>query len=326
MARNLTAVVVWMLLAGLPACSSQKPAEPSTRPGQGKKDTRRIRSFPLTGTVRQVDRESGEVSIAHEEIPGFMPAMTMPFNLKGQDVLADLQVGDRVEGTLRVESTRSRLEGVEITEEAPPPTLSLSMKDGKVTLREKTPVLEPGQKVPDFSMTTQSGEPLALSDLRGKTVVLTFVYTRCPLPEYCPLMDRKFAEIARRLALRGDRARDVRLLSVSFDPEHDTPDVLEKHAAVVGARPPLWRFAVAAHDELRKVAEPLGLMYAPMSNEIAHSLSTAVIGPDGRLIRLERGSAWTVEELMASILSHASPGAKTRASDDAASEIGEPRE
>ncbi|HEU5115187.1 MAG TPA: SCO family protein [Isosphaeraceae bacterium] len=326
MARILTAIAVFTLLVGLPACSSQEPPEPSTRPEQARKDSGRIRSFLLTGTVRQVDRDSGEVSIAHEEIAGFMPAMTMPFNLKGQEVLKELQVGDRVEGTLLVESSRSRLEGVEITEEAPPPTLSLSMKDGKVSLREKAPVLEPGQKVPDFSMTTQSGETLALSDLRGKTVVLTFVYTRCPLPEYCPLMDKKFAEIARRVALRGDRARDVRLLSVSFDPEHDTPDVLEKHAAVVGARPPLWRFAVAAHDELRKVAEPLGLMYAPMSNEIAHSLSTAVIGPDGRLIRLERGSAWTVNELMAGIPSHSSPEAKSGAADDELSETGKARD
>ena len=115
-------------------------------------------------------------------------------------------------------------------------------------------------------------------------------------------MDKKFADLVRRLALRGDRAEGVRLLSVSFDPEHDTPEILARHAALVGAKPPMWRFAVASHDELRKVAEPLGLMYAPMTNEIAHSLSTAVISPDGRLVRLERGGGWTVSDLMPAIL------------------------
>lgn len=309
--RNLTRVGVLILVAVLPACSSRAPeAEP--KPGQKHTETRAVRSFRLTGTVRQLDRESGEVSIAHDAIPDFMPAMTMPFNLKSQEVLEELQVGDQVEGRLVVGPETSRLEAVEITEEARPPDLSLAMENGQIVLKEKPKVLEPGEVVPDFSMTTQSGEPLALSDLRGKTVVLTFVYTRCPLPEYCPLMDRKFGELARRLALRRERAEAVRLLSVSFDPEHDTPEVLAKHAALVGAKPPLWRFAVASHEELRKVAQPLGLMYAPTSREIAHSLSTAVIGPDGRLERLERGGSWSVSELMPTVLSAASEAPKTR--------------
>lgn len=307
MGRYLAVASLSVVLAGLPACSQEGP-ERVEKPVQAEAGPKKIRSFTLKGTVRQVDRESGEVSIAHEEIPGFMPAMTMPFNLKGQEVLEDLQKGDQVEGALVVGPEHSRLERVEITEEARPPAFSLTMEDGQIALREKKPVLEPGEEVPDFSMTTQAGQTLRLSDLRGKTVVLTFVYTRCPLPEYCPLMDKKFAEISRRLALRGDRAGPVRLLSVSFDPEHDSPEVLARHAKLVGAKPPLWRFCVASHEELRKVAEPLGLMYAPMTNEIAHSLSTSVIGPDGRLVRLERGNTWSVSDLLPSVLSARSQG------------------
>ncbi len=117
--------------------------------------------------------------------------------------------------------------------------------------------------VPDFTMTTQEGRTLALSELRGKVVVLTFIYTRCPLPDFCPLMDRKIKELAGKVDAMPGRAEQVRLLSVSFDPEHDTPEVLRKHAQVQGARPPLWTFAVASHDELAKVAGPLGLMYGP---------------------------------------------------------------
>ncbi len=114
-------------------------------------------------------------------------------------------------------------------------------------------------------------------------------------------MDQKFAELARRLNRSPDRARQVRLLSVSFDPEYDTPQVLSEHARRLGAEPPGWTFAVADHEELRKVAEPLGLSYAPMSDQIRHSLSTALIAPDGTLIQLETGNSWRPEDLYGEI-------------------------
>jgi protein SCO1/2 len=107
-------------------------------------------------------------------------------------------------------------------------------------------------------------------------------------------MDRHFGEIARGLAASDPQAAEgVRLLSISFDPEHDTPETLRRHAARVGAEPPLWTLAVAPHDELRKVAEDLGLTYGPTGDEIRHTLSTAVIDPEGRLARLWTGSDWS---------------------------------
>jgi protein SCO1/2 len=135
--------------------------------------------------------------------------------------------------------------------------------------------------------------------------VLTFIYTRCPLPDYCPAIDGKFRRLADRLSQVKGRAEGVRLLSVSFDPEHDTPEALRKHAALVGARPPLWTFAVASHEERRKVAERLGLMYGPMPNEIVHNLCTAVVAPDGTLARLEvgaSGKSWEPDDLLRTVL------------------------
>ena len=145
-----------------------------------------------------------------------------------------------------------------------------------------------------------------LSDLRGKVVVLTFIYTRCPLPDFCPLMDRKFADLAQKINTFPARAQHIRLISLSFDPEHDQPDVLRKHAAIRGAVPPLWTFAVASHDELAKIAAPLGLFYEPGTNEIAHNLSTAVIDPHGKLARLDVGTQrnrWETTDLLKSIYS-----------------------
>ena len=144
-------------------------------------------------------------------------------------------------------------------------------------------LLKPGEPVPDFAMTTQDGSTLRLSDLRGEVVVLTFIYTRCPMPEFCPAMDAKFAELARRISAAPGRSDRVRLLSVSFDPEHDTPEVLAAHAARRGARPPLWTFAAASHRSWPRSPGPLGLTYVPGTREIEHNLRAAVIGPDGRL-------------------------------------------
>lgn len=241
------------------------------------------KSYSLVGVVRTVDRETGIVAIRHEAIPGYMPAMTMPFDLKGWDVLDELEPGDEVAGTLQVDRSTSKLTDLRVTvvATAPPETVTIHRK-----------VLEVGAPVPDFEMTTQDGSPLRLSELRGKVVVLTFIYTRCPLPDYCPAMDQKFARLAQLIAPHSDWSDRARLLSVSFDPEHDTPEALSKHARLRGAKAPLWTFAVATHSELRKVAESLGLMYGPTPNEIIHNLTTAVIGPDGKLVRLESGNGW----------------------------------
>ena len=256
-----------------------------------------VKAYRIVGVVRKVEADAAKVTIAHEDIPGFMPAMTMPFKVKIKESLDDVREGDKVEATLTIYPDRSELDGLNVTEPALPPTLKLHVTDGKMELRPEVPRLTPGEAVPDFSMTDQDGKPVKLSNFRGKVVVLTFIYTRCPLPEFCPKMDTKFNELARMISTVRGRSDQVRLLSVSFDPEHDTPEVLKSHAELRGATPPLWRFAVASHDELRKVAEPLGLVYGPRPNEIAHNLSTAVIGPDGRLVRLEAGGSWTPVDL-----------------------------
>ena len=231
-----------------------------------------------------------------------MPAMTMPFDLEGQEVLEELRPGDEVEGTLVVGPLSSELVDLIITRPALPEPVVLDNTSGSPSLRPRREPLTPGQRVPDFTVTTQEGRPLSLSGLRGSTVALTFIYTRCPLPEFCPLMDQKFRRLAELVRLLPEaRERSVRLLSISFDPEHDTPEVLARHARLRGAEAPLWTFAVASHDELRKVSEPLGLLYGPTPDEIVHNLVTAVIGPDGRLVRLETGGDWTPEELFRTI-------------------------
>jgi protein SCO1/2 len=255
----------------------------------------------LVGRVEGVDTEASEVTIKHEAIPGFMGAMTMPFSVADRSLLADVRPGDEVKGRLRVSATDSALETLEVTRPAPAAPLQLDMKDHKAELKPRQLELVAGQLVPDFEMTTQEGKTLRLSELRGHVVVLTFIYTRCPLPDFCPLIDRKFRELAEKVGAVHARAERVRFLSVSFDPEHDTHQVLAAHAERLGARPPYWTFAVAAHEELAKVAPALGLTYAPGAIEITHNLATAIIDPNGKLVRLEHGRRWETNALFKTV-------------------------
>jgi protein SCO1 len=270
---------------------------------------KKIVDYRLRGVVRRVEPELSHVRIAHETIPGLMDTMEMRFLYKDRDLLRELKPGDEVEGTLRVVRENGavieyELKDLEVKKPATGPKLVFDSAKHELRSGEPPKKLEPGAPVPDFTMTTAAGKPLKLSDLRGKMVVMTFVYTRCPLPDFCPLMDRKFAELARQAAAVPSRARDIRLISLSFDPDHDTPEVLRKHAQMRGAEPPLWIYAVASHAELAKIAAPLGLFYAPGDREIAHNLCTAVIDGDGKLARLEVGTErnkWSAGDLLKTV-------------------------
>ncbi len=275
-----------------PSAARTTPGPPPAGPAE--------RTFTLKGVVRKVDPAAGEVTVAHEALPGFMPAMTMPFTPKDRACLEDVRPGDTVEGPIRVrfdakgEVKDYNLVDLTVTRPAPEePATPPGAAPGPPAAPTR-----PGEMVPDFAVTTQDGATLRLSELRGEVVVLTFIYTRCPLPDFCPAMDLKFADLARRIAVVPGRADHVRLLSVSFDPKHDTPAVLAAHAARRGGRPPLWTFAVASDEELGRVAGPLGLTVAAGSSEIAHNLRTAIIGPDGRLARLEVGGGWVAADVL----------------------------
>lgn len=270
-----------------------------------------VAHYPLTGIVRAVAPEKGQVLIRHREIPGFMKAMTMPFEPADPSILGLLNPGDQVEGRLRVEKQDGavlayQLLDLKVIQPAKPASQVLDVSRGKILARELPHRLEVGETVPDFVMTGQDGKSMKLSELRGKVIVLTFIYTRCPMPDFCPAMDRRFSDLDQHLKAFPKRAKDIRLVSLSFDPENDTPEVLRKHAAIRGASPPLWTYAVASHDELAKIAPRLGLLFEPDGKEITHNLCTAVIDPQGKLARLAVGTQenrWETAQFLKTIYS-----------------------
>jgi len=224
-----------------------------------------------------------------------MSAMTMPFALKDDWVFGVLQPGDTVNAELVVDGSHSWLEGIVITQEAAGDALGLATGEAHEA--------GPGDTVPDLTLLNQYGGRIHFHQYRGKILVLTFIYTRCPLPDYCPLMSNNFAEIENTLKKDPALYARTHLLSVTIDPQNDTPRVLRDYGA--GFVPEggtedfsHWEMATGSADEVKKVAEFFGLRYWQESGQIVHSLRTALIGPDGRVLKVYRGNDWKPEQVL----------------------------
>lgn len=255
------------------------------------------RAFDVRGRIAGFGDDGRTVFVEHEEIPGYMPAMTMRF--EARDGLPSLDVGDAVGFRLAVGPERSWIEAVERLPDDALPEHPAAASAPKPTARGGEPLLKPGDPVPDVRLVDQDNEAVRLSDYRGRALVLTFVYTRCPIPDYCPLMSRHFQRLQPELQRAfGERAQ---LLSISFDPEHDTPEVLAEYADRYTADLTTWTFATAEANELARATAPFGVFTEAEGEQILHNLVTAVVGPDGQLVRLWRGSDWRPEEVLSTV-------------------------
>ena len=256
------------------------------------------RRFELNGKVVSVDAGNRRVTVAHGEIPGFMPAMTMPFKVKEDWALSVLAPGQTVRATLVVEDERSWLEGITIIESSP------QSSSGTNARAPREPEL--GVELPDFKLTNQDALWIHLHQFRGRALLITFIYTRCPLPDFCPRMSMNFARIESALQKDPGLQARVHQLSVSFDTDFDSPPVLREYgqaysAAARGGNFRDWEFATGTADEVRELARFFGLEYRKDSGQIVHTLRTALIGPDGKLVRLYRGNDWTPAEVLEQI-------------------------
>jgi len=251
--------------------------------------------YTLTGKIVSVDKNSHRVTIAHQAISGYMGAMVMPFALEDNTFLDVMEPGDDIKATLVVASRASWLEDISLSHEV----------GGQSGMGQTNPVPDPqpGESVPDFALINQDGQRIDLGRYRGKALLLTFIYTRCPLPDYCILMSNNFAEIDK--ALQNDPALFARthLLSISFDPEHDTPQALRSYGEVYAGKQPgeafnHWEFASGTPNEVKDVTHFFGLSYWPDSGQIVHSLRTAIITPDGKIYKIYKGNEWKPADVL----------------------------
>jgi protein SCO1/2 len=254
------------------------------------------KTYPVRGRVVATNPADGTVMLAHEAIPGLMEAMTMPYRLAQPGVISELHAGDRITATLHASQgvagpENFRLDQIVVVGQARP--------DTPPAVQYHVPAA--GDAVPDFVFRNQSGKTIHLAQFRGKVVALTFVYARCPLADYCPRMSRNFAAVDKGLAADPKLYAATHLLTLSFDPEHDTPEVLRSYARSYTQQDfAHWDFAVPPADELGKVAQFFDLGITPgESTTLNHSLSTVVIGKDGKVIAFYPGNDWTAEQLLA---------------------------
>jgi len=241
----------------------------------------------LHGRVVAVDSGSRLLTVAHEDIPGLMSGMTMPFQVARQDdwIFGKIGPGDQLMATLLI-TDHAELQNVSFTK--------ASDVSGDRTSRLRVP--EVGDAVPDFSFVNQAGRTIHFRNFAGEPVLLTFIYTRCPVPDYCILMSSNFREVLAKLQADPAVGGRAQLLSISIDPEHDTPQALREYRRhYTGSVDPdfgRWQFASGSADETRKAADFFGLSYDEKQGKIVHTLRTVLVGGDGRIVKLYSGNQW----------------------------------
>jgi protein SCO1/2 len=257
------------------------------------------RTYPLRGQILGIEqpRPDGrrQLTVKHEDIPNFMPAMTMPYAV--QEPAERVQAGDLVTATLVVNPGGE----VYLTNLKKTGHAELPAGAGPVKIMD---VMKPGDEVPGDSLQDQAGVARKLSDWRGQALAVTFVYTRCPLPDFCPMLDRRFGELQRALAADLQLGDRVHLVSVSFDPAHDTPAVIQAHAKARGADPRTWSYLTGTPDAIGRFTSRFGVSTIADTNTaetFTHNLRTAVIDRKGRLVKIHSGNEWTVETLLAEL-------------------------
>lgn len=261
--------------AGNPSASSQK-------------------QYSVRGKVISVDQKDGVIALDTEEIPGFMEAMTMAYTLENPSEASALHPGDKITARLELNANGAVLSHIVIIQQA----------NLNVLPPVQYHVPQPGDAVPDFHFRNQSNREISLRQFRGKVLVLTFIYTRCPFPEYCLRMSRNFDQLDQMLAKDPKLYAKTHLLSISFDPKYDTPAVLRSYGGAYAGRNAKetfqhWDFAAPSQVQLASVLQWFDVGVTSGNGTVqTHSLSTAVVGPDGKIHAWYPTNNWTPQQVL----------------------------
>jgi protein SCO1 len=280
------ALIVCLALA-LPGCGR------STNPVEA------AQHYETRGVVRGFSPDRSAIEIQHENIPGFMPSMTMPFVARDPKQIADVKTGDAISFRMIVTQKdfwidnvkKIRREDVDVAE--PKPTSPVSA--------ERDARLKEGDEIGPFSLTDQNGERVSLDTFRGHPFVLTFVFTRCPVPNFCPRMSNNFEELQTAIKGGSGTLATTRLLSITLDPDYDTPKVLSDYAAFHRADPKIWIFGTGDEKEIDSLTRAFSVYRQTEAGTISHGLATALIDRNGRIEMIWRGNAWTPAEVTEAI-------------------------
>ena len=282
-----------MCLISVAGCHSSDTSSAAAAPQQ-------FKTYPMRGKIVSTNPATGEVTIDHQAIPGFMEAMTMPYKLRDNRIIGELHPGDLITADVLVSQTA---DGAVFVDHFV--VIGQSKPDYRPAVQYHVP--QTGDKVPDFHLVNEDGHPIHLEQFHGKALLVTFIYTRCPLPDFCPRVTHNFAVLEKSLALNPALYAKTHLLCASFDPEGDTPARLKSYGETyMGSMAPKafehWDFAVSSKAALQPMARwfDVGLTSEP-DGTITHTLSTTLIGPDGKVVRFYPGNEWTPQEVLVDV-------------------------
>ena len=296
---RLIPVLACALLLLSPACRDQSPA-PSAAGGAARNTSVKMEVYPVKGEVRELKADGKTVVVKHEAVEGYMPAMTMPFEVKNTNELRGLAPGDLVAFRMLVTKEEGWIDQVKVlksTHQNPP---SAPIRESTRVVRKVDP-LNVGDTIPNYPFTNQIGKPFRLDDFRGNALAITFIFTRCPFPNFCPRMANHFQEAQTILKSRAE-IKNWRLLSLSFDPEFDTPETLKDYGARFGYDPEYWSLATGALIEIDAITEQFGLVFPRDGASFSHNLRTAVIDSHGKVQKVLMGNEWRPQELVDEML------------------------
>ena len=279
--------VVWLVIANCKLEAALDVGQTSTK------------SFDARGVVRQIADDRRKVTIQHEAIASYMPAMTMEFNVKDTNELNSISPSDEITFKLVVDENDSWVEGIHFVEHR-----IENVTSNTYVFHFPTAELKPGDLLPDCELMAEDGSAVHFSDFRGKAVAFSFFYSRCPLPDYCPRMSGNFQDTRQLLLSMSDTPTNWQLLSISFDPWFDNQEVLTNYANFYrNGDADHWLFAAAPTNSLAHLASQLDLMIMrDGENIMSHNLRTVVLDPQGKIFRQLDGNEWTPRELADAIL------------------------
>jgi protein SCO1/2 len=283
----------WAALLGcaaafLAACGKQSSQPPPNS-----------QAFAVKGVVLELEPDGKTVLIRHEAISNYMASMTMPFEVHNTNLLRGLQRGDAITFNLIVTPNEGWIESITRRERAAPPPAPPSTG---IRLARALEPLDEGDALPDYHFTNELGQAVSLGQFRGQVLAFTFFFTSCPFPDFCPRMTGNFARVEKELEALTNAPARWHLLSISFDPAHDTPARLADYARAARYDPGHWSFLTGEEEQIANLADQMGEYYWHEGTSLGHNLRTVVVDPRGRIRKIIPGNKWDVGQLVQEIV------------------------
>jgi protein SCO1/2 len=263
--------------------------------------------FEVKGVIKELKLDGKTVEIRHEAITNYMPAMVMPFEAKEPKELVGLKAGDEVKFRMTVTDSDVWIDQIQKLSVGNPN--QLPSKAGVFHFSRDVEPLQIGDKLPEYHFTNELGQAVSTGQFKREAVAITFIFTRCPLPNFCPKMSSNFQEVQNKLLAMSNSLTNWHLLTISFDPEFDTPEILKAYADRFKAEPKHWNFLTGDMTEISTISEQFGQLFWKDEGALNHNLRTAVIDASGRVQKVFQGNNWTTEEMVAEMVK-ASQGVK----------------